>query len=226
MPHLNALAQYRAAQEPQEAFWRIPYAQRVAGIPTGTGRWRLASGSESLDKWDDYRAADTLQLSPYDSEGDSYGFPDLVGSRWSLTMDWIRRAQSLKFQIDTASRSASRRQPHNSFGLTFLSAEGATTTADPGEPVLVSVWPLVTEIQKQFWVRLLPTLTMNGLTESSTGELDVALLQRFATRFDPMLKPGFMFEFEGEPYVVKSVSRPDRRRNLILTTEEIGGASG
>ena len=226
MPYLDALAQYRASQPAQAAFWRIPYSMRVAGIPSGVGRWRLAAGGESLDTWQDYKAADTLQLSLYDSEGDSYGFPDLVGSRWSLTMDWIRQAQILSFNLDTASRSTSRRQPHNSFGLTFLSAEGATTTADPNEPVLISVWPLTTETTEQFWVRLLPTLTMSGLVESETGEIDISMRQRFAARFDPMLQPGFLFSFENEPYVVKSVSRKDRRRNVILTCGLIGGESG
>ena len=221
MPYLDQLGRYRTPTEARET-WTRPFAVRVAGFPSDVGQWRLSMAGTSVDSWAEYKLADGLQLALHDSQGDAVPLPDLTNAQ-SIRMTWIRTAQSLRYRISSASRSSGMRQPHNQFTIQLADAEGADTTPTPDEPVLVNIQRYVAETSKQFWTKILPTMSQSALVQSSTGEVDTRLLTRFAVRYNSVFQPGLQFEFEGRAYVVVSISRKDRRRNLILTTEEIGG---
>ena len=224
MPTLDALAYYSAPVGNVNELWTRPFSKRVLGIPTDSGEWQLSAESESLDTRAEYQQADKLRLSLWDSQGEEYTLPET--GQWSLILSWPRRAQKLRYRVSEALKIGSARQPHSFFDISFQGAAGAKTTADPGEPINVTLQSFSQYKIFGFWVRLLPISTSGALKVSETGEIDVSLKQRFLARFNPDFKPGFMFSFENRPYVVDTVSRQDRRRMATLLCNEIGGESG
>ena len=163
-------------------------------------------------------------LSLWDTQGQDLEIPDT--GEWALILNWPRKAQSLRYRLQAAEKIPSARQPHILFDVSFLEAAGAPTTAAASEPIEVTLETLAQTKAQGFWVKLLPVSASGSLQVSETGEIDTVLRQKFLARFNPAFKPGFMFSFENRAYVVQAVSRKDRRRNVSLLCNEIGGESG
>lgn len=223
MPTLDAIAYFTSAVETEKQ-WTRPFSKRVAGYPRNFGEWRLSADGESLDTWKEYREADHLRLSLWDSQGEDIEIPNT--GEWTLVLNWPRKAQSLRYRLQASEKIPSARQPHMVLNVSLLEATGADTTADAGEPVEVTLETFSQTSAKGFWVKLLPVSASGALKESDTGEIDISLKQKFLARFNPVFRPGFMFAFESAAYVVQAVSRKDRRRNVTLFCNQIGGESG
>ena len=224
MPTLDQIAYYSMPIAEVNHLWTKPYSRRVSGIPSNFGEWRLAAEGESLDTWKEYREADQLMLSLWDTQGEDLEIPET--GQWVIILRFPRRAQSLRYRVSEVIKIPSARQPHILISLSLMEATGAETTPDGGEPLEVSLENYSPVTKKGFWVRLLPVSASGTLQVSETGEIDTVLRQKFLTRFNSAFRPGFMFTFESRPYVIQAVSRRDRRRNVTLLCNEIGGESG
>lgn len=224
MPSLDQIAYYSEASTAVNQ-WTRPFSMKVKGVPGDAGEYRLSLNDDTLDTWAEYKTANQIMLSLYDSQGDDIEIPST--GNYALVLHWPRKAQALRYRVQSTETKRSSRQPHIVFDVALLEATGADTTADDDEPVEVTLETFTQTETRGFWVKLLPiSVSGSALMMSETGEIDVTLKQKFLARFSSRLTPGFQFLFENDAYVVVAVSRKDRRRNVILYCNRIGGETG